>query len=66
MGNCLIAVHVTGAHHNGLNYDIDQMAAEFVDKLKAKGHSVTAAKVVAGGEYDLLDEKRRLPLKSEQ
>ena len=26
MGNCLISIHVTGAHHNGKCYDIDQMA----------------------------------------
>ena len=58
-----MAVHVTGAHHNGLREDIDQMAARFVDNLRLRGHNVTAATVVSGGEYDLLDEKTRFPVK---
>ena len=62
MGNCIVSVHVTGAHHNGKDYDIDQMAAVFVDALKAKGHNVTAATVVSGGEYDLLNTAARFPL----
>ena len=62
MGNCIISIHVTGAHHNGVDYDIDQLAAAFVDSLKARGHSVTAATMVTGGEYNLLDEKARFPL----
>lgn len=64
MGNCIVSVHATGAHHNSRDYDIDQLAAEFVDKLKAKGHNVTAATVVAGGEYDLLNTATRFPLKA--
>lgn len=63
MGNCIVSVHVTGAHHNGLREDIDQMAARFVDNLRLRGHNVTAATVVSGGEYDLLDEKTRFPVK---
>ncbi len=62
MGNCIVSVHVTGAHHNGRDFDIDQMAAVFVDALKAKGHTVTAASVVSGGEYDLLSTVSRYPL----
>ena len=61
MGNCLVSVHVTGAHHNSKDYDIDQLAAEFVE---AKGHTVTGAKLVSGGEYDLLDLPSRFPLKT--
>lgn len=64
MGNCLVSVHVTGAHHNGVDYDIDQLAAEFVDKLKAKGHTVSAATIVSGGENDLLNTASRFPLKA--
>ena len=64
MGNCIVSVHVTGAHHNGEDYDIDQRAAEFVDKLKADGHTVTAATLVSGGEYDLLNTVSRFPLKN--
>lgn len=63
MGNCLVSVHVTGCHHNGIANDIDRLAAEFVDHLKAKGHNVTAATLVSGGESDLMNEKARFPLK---
>lgn len=66
MGNCLISVHATGSHHNGIPNDIDQLAAEFVDKLKAVGANVTAATVVSGGENDLLSTASRFPLKSEK
>lgn len=65
MGNCLITVHVTGAHHNGKRTDIDQMAADFVDHLKAKGHAVTAAAIVSGGEHDLLNTTSRFPIAGE-
>jgi hypothetical protein len=63
MGNCIVSVHVTGSHHNGQPHDIDQHAAQFVDRLKAAGHTVTAAALVSGGEYDLLNTASRFPLK---
>lgn len=63
MGNCIVSVHVTGSHHNGESYDIDQMAAKFVDELKVK-HNVTAATIVAGGESNLLNSASRLALKA--
>lgn len=66
MGNCLISVHVTGPHHNGQSYDIDQLAAKFTDELKASGANVTAATLVAGGENDLLNTDARFPLKSDK
>ena len=62
MGNCIVSVHVTGSHHNGQPRDIDQMAAAFVDQLKATGHNVTAATVVSGGEHNLLNTASRFPL----
>lgn len=62
MGNCLISIHVTGSHHNQVEHDIDQMAAKFVDELKAK-HNVTAAHLVSGGEYDLMNTTARFPIK---
>lgn len=65
MGNCLISVHVTGAHHNGLETDVDQMTAKFVDEL-AKKHNVTGAKLVSGGENDVLNTASRFPLRSEK
>jgi|GEM_PF-4652859 len=64
MGNCIVSVHVTGAHHNGKSYDIDQHSAQFVDGLMAAGHNVTAASIVSGGEYDLLNTVSRFPLKN--
>lgn len=62
MGNCCVIVHVTGSHHNGREHDIDQVAAKFVDDLK-KIHNVTAARLMTGGESDLLNTAARLPLK---
>lgn len=62
MGNCVVTVHVTGCHHNGLPNDIDQRGAEFVDRLKADGHVVTAASIVSGGEQDLVNPAVRYPL----
>jgi len=64
MGNCIVSVHVTGCHHNQLEYDIDQMAAAFVDDLLRKGHNVTAAYLTTGGEYDLTNRAARFPLKT--
>lgn len=64
MGNCLISVHATGPHHNGQPTDIDQIAAKFVDDLKAAGANVTHASVVSGGENDLTNKDSRFPLKS--
>jgi hypothetical protein len=63
MGNCLISVHATGAHHNGLKSDLDQMAADFVQKLKAAGHNVTGATILTGGEYDLQSAGQRFPIR---
>lgn len=65
MGNCLISIHVTGCHHNGLAHDIDQMAAKFADDL-AKHHTVSAATLVSGGENNLTVKENRFPLKSEK
>lgn len=62
MGNCIVSVHVTGTHHNGQGYDIDQLAAKFADELKANGHTITAAAILSGGEYDLLNTASRFPL----
>lgn len=63
MGNCVVSVRVTGCHHNGIAQDIDQLAAEFVDKLKAAGNNVTAANLLVGGDYDLLNTTARFPIK---
>lgn len=64
MGNCIVSVHVTGAHHNGEPYDIDQRAAVFVDQLRKDGHTVSAATIVSGGEHDPLNTTSRFALKS--
>jgi hypothetical protein len=63
MGNCVISIHVTGGHHNGLEDDIDQMAARFVDEL-AKNHNVTAAYLATGAAQDLRFGDRK-PLRAE-
>ena len=64
MGNYVIAVHGTGCHHNGAEYDADQIAAKLVDELKAKGHSITAATITSGSTQDLLSTSSRFALKS--
>lgn len=66
MGNCLINIEVTGCHHNGRSDDIDQIAADFVQYLKAKGHNVTHATLHAGGMTPLDDITRRMPLREDQ
>ena len=62
MGNCLVCVHVTGAHHNGRQHDIDQLAGQFIDGLISVGHNVTAATIVSGGEHNLLISQGRFPV----
>lgn len=66
MGNCLISIEVTGAHHNGRSDDIDQCAADFVQYLKMKGHNVTHASLTNGSTQPLDDITRRMPLKEDQ
>jgi hypothetical protein len=58
-------VHVTGTHHNKKRSDIDQIAAKFVDDLKAAGHTVNLAHLVVGGEYDLAHQPSRFPVERE-
>lgn len=65
MGNCVVTVRVTGSHHNGVANDIDQLAAEFVDKLKVANNNVTAAQLFVGGDYDLLNTTARFPIKEQ-
>lgn len=48
MGDCTITIHVTGAHNNGRSEDIDEMAKEFVARLKLVGHNVKHATVTNG------------------
>lgn len=63
MGNCLVSIHVTGCHHNGLRDDIERMAARFVGELREAGHDVGHATVVAGGVTDVSSERSLLPLR---
>lgn len=61
MGQFTIVIHGTGAHHNWEtddkgyikgrrnDYDADLLFAEFVDKLKARGHTITGATFTVGG-----------------
>lgn len=57
--NCLISIFVSGESHNGKRTDIDQMAADFIAHLNAKGHEVISAHLVSGVELDLLNPGSR-------
>jgi hypothetical protein len=65
VGACLISIVVTGENHNGRRTDIDQMAADFIEHLKAKGHGVITAHLVSGVEFDLLKPESRYGLAGE-
>jgi hypothetical protein len=55
MGNWNISINGVGCHHNKkLESDANRMAAEFVAKLKAAGHSVSHASFTHGGEDNVL------------
>lgn len=50
MGNWQISIEGTGAHHNhDYPSDANQLAKEFVEQLKAKGHTVERASFTYGG-----------------
>ena len=53
MGNWHIAIDGVGCHHNGKKeIDADAAFVEFVDRLKADGHSVMHASFTYGGAAD--------------
>jgi hypothetical protein len=54
MGNVNISIRLVGCHHNKASIgDANRMAAEFVQKLLAAGHTVYEAKVAYGNEDDI-------------
>lgn len=55
MGNFNLTIRGVGIHHNQRPDDVEQMAADFVDKLRAAGHTIVAATVTTGGEIDVAD-----------
>lgn len=56
MGDWNITIKGVGSHHNKkYPADANRLAAEFVGKLKAAGHSVTHASFTFGGAEDLSD-----------
>jgi hypothetical protein len=57
MGNWNITIRGVGIHHNGKSQpdDANRMAAEFVKKLKAAGHSVSSASITFGAEDNITD-----------
>lgn len=60
MGNWVIHIQGTGAHHNGKpEVDADLAAARLVEELLALGHSVSVATFTAGGTQDLRDVVQR-------
>ncbi len=48
MGNYHISIEGQGAHHNGKEYDADEMARDLVKRLKEKGHSIFKASFTHG------------------
>ena len=52
MGNWNVTIRGAGQHHNGYPRDVEKLVAEFVDKLRRNGHTVTAAVVTTGSEVD--------------
>jgi hypothetical protein len=58
MGNWTIAVRGVGSHNNGLPEDADNLAAELVKTLKAKGHNVIDADFTTGASYSLMDPEK--------
>jgi len=56
MGQFHISIEGMGIHHNKKTpNDANRLAKEFVDKLKAIGHTVTKASFTSGGSDDLLN-----------
>lgn len=54
MGNWAIVVRGTGSHHNKrYPKDANRAAAEFVQRLKADGHSIVEASFTYGAADDL-------------
>lgn len=62
MGNWNITIRGVGVHHNDgrLPEDANRMAAEFVQKLRDAGHTISHASIAFGGEDDLSTPKRYL------
>lgn len=63
MGNWNISISGVGCHHNGAEYDVEQLAAKFVDELKKQGHTVTTADVTMGSKIDALSRFGLLEIK---
>jgi hypothetical protein len=55
MGNWNITIRGVGCHHNRRAdvKDANKAAAEFVQRLKADGHTIVAASFTYGGEDDI-------------
>lgn len=55
MGNWNINIQGIGCHHNGrADIDADLAAKEFVEKLKAQGHTIEHAEFTSGSKTDLM------------
>lgn len=62
MGNWNISIRGVGVHHNkDLPADADRMAHDFVEKLRAAGHSIVSAEITFGGAEDLTTPKTEIP-----
>lgn len=53
MGNWTLVIHGTGPHHNDKDYDVEKLAAVFVQQLQANGHSIQDARVNMGSTQEI-------------
>lgn len=60
MGNWHISIKGTGPYQNDDKNDAEQLAADFVDQLKAAGHSIVCADVTTHGALNISDGKKSL------
>lgn len=56
MGDWNLTIQGTGPHHNqpgNDDTDVDKIAPEFVDRLKAAGHTIRSASLTYGGAEEV-------------
>lgn len=53
MGDWVVVIRGTGAHHNGKDYDADKMTQDFVHELKRQGHLKVEGTFNFGGCHEL-------------
>ncbi len=70
MGNWSLNVRGVGCHHNGKAYDVEQLTADFVERLRAAGHTVDDAVITCGSEVQVINRGpasvNKYPLKPDE